>query len=70
MGFDVEASAIQPRRSFLSSFSLSLFIAPIDILWLFRFMGFGVGKKLQQSHPDEALGPVKLAIAGAFSGKT
>jgi len=32
------------------------------------FMGFGVGKKLQQSHPDEALGPVKLAIAGAFSG--
>jgi len=32
------------------------------------FMGFGLGKKAQQSHADEALGPVKLAVAGAFSG--
>ncbi|XP_023345730.1 mitochondrial carnitine/acylcarnitine carrier protein isoform X2 [Eurytemora carolleeae] len=32
------------------------------------FMGFGLGKKLQQSHPDEALGPLKLAVAGGFSG--
>ena len=32
-------------------------------------MGFGLGKKLQQSHPDEALGPLKLAVAGGFSGK-
>jgi len=32
------------------------------------FLGFGVGKSLQQKHSDEALGPVKLAVAGAFSG--
>lgn len=37
-------------------------------IFALSFTGFGWGKKLQQSHPEEALGPVKLAVAGAFSG--
>jgi len=40
-------------------------VAPIFAL---SFMGFGIGKKIQQKTPDEALGPGKLAIAGALSG--
>ena len=40
-------------------------VAPIFAL---SFMGFGIGKKLQQSHPDEVLGLSQLAIAGGFSG--
>jgi len=39
--------------------------APIFAL---SFMGFGVGKKLQQSSPDESLGPARLAAAGFLSG--
>jgi len=39
--------------------------APIFAL---SFMGFGLGKKLQQSSPDEALGPARLAAAGVLSG--
>merc|ERR1719300_1975586 len=40
-------------------------VAPIFAL---SFMGFGIGKKLQQSHPDEALNLGQLAVAGGFSG--
>ena len=34
-----------------------------------RFLGFGLGKKLQTKHPDQVLSATQLAIAGAFSGK-
>jgi len=40
-------------------------VAPIFAL---SFMGFGIGKKIQQSTPDEALGPAQLAAAGFLSG--
>jgi len=40
-------------------------VAPIFAL---SFMGFGLGKKIQQKTPGEALGPEKLALAGALSG--
>jgi len=40
-------------------------VAPIFAL---SFMGFGIGKKLQQKSADEALPPEKLAVAGALSG--
>jgi len=40
-------------------------VAPIFAL---SFMGFGIGKKIQQSSPDEALGPAQLAAAGFLSG--
>jgi len=39
--------------------------APVFAL---SFMGFGLGKKLQQSHPDEAVSPAQLAAAGCLSG--
>jgi len=42
-----------------------LAVAPIFAI---SFMGNGLGKKIQQTNPDEALGPEKLAIAGALSG--
>lgn len=32
------------------------------------FLGFGVGKKLQQTHPDEELRYPQLFLAGMFSG--
>jgi len=40
-------------------------VAPIFAL---SFMGFGIGKKIQQKTSDEALPPEKLALAGALSG--
>lgn len=40
-------------------------VAPIFAI---SFMGFGIGKKIQQSTPDEALNPTQLAAAGFLSG--
>lgn len=40
-------------------------VAPIFAL---SFMGFGIGKKLQQTHPDEQLNLAQLAVAGGISG--
>lgn len=40
-------------------------VAPIFAI---SFMGFGIGKKIQQSSPDEALNPTQLASAGFLSG--
>ena len=40
-------------------------VAPIFAL---SFMGFGIGKKIQQKSPDEALGAHQLAMAGFLSG--
>eukprot|EP00094_Tigriopus_californicus_P007639 TCALIF_07356-PA protein Name:"Similar to colt Congested-like trachea protein (Drosophila melanogaster)" AED:0.19 eAED:0.19 QI:215/0.66/0.5/1/0.66/1/4/0/182 len=40
-------------------------VAPIFAL---SFMGFGLGKKLQQNHADEQLNNVQLGIAGGISG--
>ena len=40
-------------------------VAPIFAL---SFAGFGFGKKLQQTHPDEELNLRQLAVAGAISG--
>jgi len=40
-------------------------VAPIFAI---SFMGFGIGKKIQQSSPDEALNPTQLAAAGFLSG--
>merc|ERR1712037_743121 len=37
-------------------------------IFALSFVGFGFGKKLQQSHPEEAVGPLKLAAAGCLSG--
>ena len=40
-------------------------VAPIFAL---SFMGFGIGKKVQQTTPDEKLNNLQLALAGGFSG--
>jgi len=40
-------------------------VAPIFAL---SFMGFGIGKKIQQSHADEVLNLGQLAVAGGISG--
>ena len=40
-------------------------VAPIFAL---SFTGFGIGKRLQQSDPNEALNLGQLAVAGGFSG--
>jgi len=40
-------------------------VAPIFAL---SFMGFGIGKKIQQTHPDQELNLVQLGIAGGISG--
>lgn len=40
-------------------------VAPIFAL---SFMGFGIGKKLQQTHPEEKLNVAQLAVAGGISG--
>ena len=40
-------------------------VAPIFAL---SFMGFGIGKKIQQKSPDESLGAAQLAAAGFLSG--
>ena len=40
-------------------------VAPIFAL---SFFGYGVGKKLVASHPDEQLGIHQLFVAGAISG--
>lgn len=40
-------------------------VAPIFAM---SFFGFGLGKRLQQKHPDEKLSNVQLFIAGGFSG--
>jgi len=37
-------------------------------IFAISFMGFGIGKKIQQTTPDEALSPGQLAAAGALSG--
>lgn len=39
-------------------------VAPIFAI---SFLGFGIGKKLQQSHPNERLTLLQLFNAGAFS---
>ena len=40
-------------------------VAPIFAL---SFMGFGIGKKLQQKDPNEQLNLAQLAAAGGISG--
>ena len=40
-------------------------VAPIFAL---SFMGFGIGKKLQQSDPNEKLSLAQLGVAGGISG--
>lgn len=40
-------------------------VAPIFAM---SFLGYGVGKKLQQKTDDEKLTPLQLFYAGAFSG--
>lgn len=40
-------------------------VAPIFAL---SFMGFGIGKKIQQTHPDQELNLSQLAVAGGISG--
>ena len=40
-------------------------VAPIFAL---SFAGFGIGKKLQQTHPEQELNLKQLAVAGAISG--
>jgi len=39
-------------------------VAPIFAI---SFLGFGIGKKLQQNHPDDKLTRIQLFNAGAFS---
>lgn len=53
------------RALYKGMFTPLLASSPVFAL---SFMGFGIGKKMQQSHPDEALGPSRLAVAGMFSG--
>ena len=40
-------------------------VAPIFAL---SFMGFGIGKKMQQQSPDDKLSAAQLCFAGGFSG--
>lgn len=40
-------------------------VAPIFAL---SFTGFGIGKKMLQSHPEEKLDLSKLCVAGGISG--
>lgn len=40
-------------------------VAPIFAI---SFLGFGIGKKLQQSDPNEKLSELQIFYAGAFSG--
>ena len=40
-------------------------VAPIFAL---SFAGFGLGKKIQQTHPEQELNLKQLAVAGAISG--
>ena len=40
-------------------------VAPIFAL---SFMGFGIGKKIQQTHPEHELNLGQLALAGGISG--
>ena len=40
-------------------------VAPIFAL---SFMGFGIGKRLQQSTPDQELNLAQLCVAGGISG--
>jgi len=54
-----------PRALYKGMFAPLIASSPIFAL---SFMGFGIGKKLQQKTPDEALGPGRLAMAGALSG--
>jgi len=54
-----------PRALYKGMFAPLMASSPIFAL---SFVGFGLGKKLQQSHPDEAVGPLKLAAAGCLSG--
>lgn len=54
-----------PRALYKGMFAPLLASSPIFAL---SFMGFGIGKKIQQKTPDEALGPARLALAGALSG--
>jgi len=54
-----------PRALYKGMFAPLMGSAPVFAL---SFMGFGIGKKLQQLTPDEALGPARLAMAGALSG--
>lgn len=43
-------------------------IAGVAPIFAMSFFGFGVGKRLQQSTPEEKLTNVQLFAAGAFSG--
>jgi len=54
-----------PRALYKGMFAPLMASSPIFAL---SFVGFGFGKKLQQSHPDEAVGPLQLAAAGCLSG--
>lgn len=40
-------------------------VAPIFAI---SFAGFAAGKRMQQTHPDEALSVAQLCLAGGFSG--
>ena len=42
-------------------------ITGVTPIFAISFLGFGIGKKLQQSHPNERLTLVQLFNAGAFS---
>lgn len=53
------------RALYKGMFSPLVASSPIFAL---SFMGFGWGKKLQQTHPEEKLSPWQLSLAGALSG--
>lgn len=42
-------------------------ITGVTPIFAISFLGFGIGKRLQQSHPNEKLTPLQLFNAGAFS---
>ena len=43
-------------------------IAGITPIYAICFLGFGLGKKLQQKHPDDQLSYLQLFNAGMLSG--
>lgn len=66
--YDCASKTIQ-REGFRGLYrGMSAPIAGVAPIFAMSFFGFGLGKRLQQSSPDEKLSNVQLFAAGAFSG--
>lgn len=53
--------------TFLNLTGMSAPITGITPIFAISFLGYGIGKKLQQTHPNDKLTYMQLFNAGAFS---